>query len=128
MVNQHPCFGQIKDSSAFCDFSKPYSASVEKTESDEPKISILNFFLEWLTPYTQADDGKGEEIEKNAKEIDEDEDIETDQVSNSDEPQVTNNAYENAPNNAQATTWVYLNLELWLHQVLFLVQQLSAWS
>ena len=78
--------------------------------------------------HTQADDGKGEEIEKNAKEIDEDEDIETDQVSNSDEPQVTNNANETAPNNAQTTTWVYLNLELWLHQVLFLVQQLSAWS
>ena len=60
--------------------------------------------MEWFTPYTQADDGKGEEIEKNAKEIDEDEDIETDQVSNSDEPQVTNNANEIAPNNAQTTT------------------------
>ena len=46
----------------------------------------------------------GEEIEKTAEEIDEDEDIETDQVSNSDEPQVTNNAYEIASNNAQTTT------------------------
>ena len=37
-------FGHIDGSSASYDFSKPYSESGEKTESDEDKISISNIF------------------------------------------------------------------------------------
>ena len=68
------------------------------------KSQFQIFFLEWFTPYTQVDNEKDDKIEKDediekAEDIEKDE-TEKDQVPNSEEPEVTNNAYENAPNNS----------------------------
>ena len=75
------------------------------------KSQFQIFFLEWFTPYTQVDNEKDDKIEKDediekAEDIEKDE-TEKDQVPNSEEPEVTNNAYENAPNNSPTKMWVF---------------------